>query len=782
MEQSVKYYRMTVYGLVQGVGFRPFILELCGKRGIRGNVRNEGSSAVIYLYTDEETAGALKRRLSCIKGNDREIFGARIDEVRLSEIPGEEFRKYADPEGDFCIEKSDEGSERIRFIPPDIGICSDCRKEMTDPANRRYRHPFISCVSCGPRFSIMKSVPYDRENTAMTEFGLCDECKKEYTSAGKRHHAQTIACNKCGPRLEAYTADADGRTIPAAAGEKALELVMRYIKEGKTAAVKNTGGYHFVFDAIRPGASEKLRSYKNRESKPFAVMFSDIGDIRDYCEVSEKEKEVLSSPERPIVLLKKNGKKKLADGICDDSPCIGAMLPADGIQVLMLEEKIPLVMTSANRRGQPQVYRDEEALSFLEEGACDIVLSNDREIINPLDDPIYRVIGLKDRETVQTLRRARGQVPAPIVTGKRAGKDTFAAGGDLKAVFAFARDDMVFPGGHFGDLEDAESQKSRVAAASRLQDMLGIKPESFVSDRHPGYHSSAELKEKNTVTVQHHHAHLLSVAAEHGLKGRFAGAAFDGTGYGDDGTVWGGEFLTFDTEDPDSCKRAGCLMPVRMLGGDSIAYDAEKAAMCFTYEAVSRGLLRKDEDPFSGEKYEAVAKALKNNVNVHLSSSAGRFFDACAAVLGICKTNSYEGECPVKLEAAAEMIGKDHEGSITGLKASIIKEEGRYLADTPALFADLIRMKDKGADTGVLAYDIHFAVSDIIIRILAGTGEEYGINRLLLGGGTFANELLVKMIIPALSEKGYEVYINEKVPPGDGGLALGQIYAACGRD
>ena len=626
----------------------------------------------------------------------------------------------------------------------------------------------------------MKAVPYDRENTTMAGFGLCDECKKEYTSSGKRRHAQTIACNKCGPVLAAYTADRDGRPVAAATGGEAAGLVMRYIKEGKTAAVKNTGGYHFVFDATRPGASEKLRSYKSRESKPFAVMFSDIGDIGDYCLMSETEKELLSSPERPIVLLRKNGKKKLAEGICDDSLCIGAMLPADGIQVLLLEEKIPLVMTSANRRGQPQVYRDEDALLFLSEGACDIVLTYDREIINPLDDPIYQVIDLKDRQIVRTLRRARGLVPAPVTIKKRVSHDTFAAGGDLKAVFAFARDEMVFPGGHFGDLTDECSQKSRAAAACRLRDMLKMEPECFVSDMHPGYHSSAEIKGKKPFSVQHHHAHLLSVAAEHGLEGRLAGAAFDGTGYGNDGTVWGGEFLVFDTKDTGSFKRTGCLMPVRLLGGDSIAYDAEKAAMCYVYEAVSRGLLSRDESPFAGEKYEIVENAVKNNVNVHLSSSAGRFFDACAAVLGISKTNTYEGECPVKLEMVAEMIENDHQGSVTELKASIIKDGSMYVADTVGLFAELIRMRDKGADCGALAYDIHFAVSDIIIRILTLAGEEYGTKRLLLGGGTFANGLLVKMLVPSLSEKGYEVYINEKVPPGDGGLMLGQVYAVCG--
>lgn len=782
MEQAARYYRLTVYGLVQGVGFRPFILELCRKRGIRGNVKNTGSSAVIYLYTDEETAGALKRRLSCIRGNDEGIPGARIDEVHLFEISVEEFEKNADPKRDFYIEKSSGGSERIRFIPPDIGICETCRREMTDPRNRRYRHPFISCVSCGPRFSIMKGVPYDRENTTMMGFELCDECRQEYISPGKRRHAQIVACNKCGPKPAAYIADSEGKAAAAAIGEEAIKLVVAYIKEGKTAAVKNTGGYHFVFDATREKASEKLRSYKQRENKPFAVMFSDTGDIGDYCQMSEKEKELLISPERPIVLLKKNGKKKLAAGICDDSLCIGAMLPSDGIQVLLMEEKTPLVMTSANRRGQPQVCRDEDALLFIEEGACDIVLANDREVVNPLDDSIYQVVSLGDREIIQTLRRARGLVPAPLFIAKKVRGDSFAAGGDMKAVFAFARDDRVFPGGHFGDLSDENSQKSRYDAARSLQDMLGIKPECFVSDAHPGYHSSEEVKEKSPLRILHHHAHLLSVAAEHGLEGKLAGAAFDGTGYGGDGTVWGGEFLIFDTRDTGSLKRAGCLMPVRMAGGDSIAYDAGKAAMCFVYEAISRGLLREDENPFEGERYGIVESAVKNDVNVHLSTSAGRFFDACAALLGVCMTNTYEGECPAKLEAKAEMTGTGSGGGTTGLKASIIKEGDMYVADTVALFADLIRLKKRGEDTGTLAFDIHFAIADIIIRILTMTGEENDIKRFLLGGGTFANRLLVRMIIPALSEKGFEVYINEKVPPGDGGLALGQIYAVCGED
>ncbi|MBO4374419.1 MAG: carbamoyltransferase HypF [Lachnospiraceae bacterium] len=780
MEQESSYYRLTVYGLVQGVGFRPFVLEFCRKLGIKGSVKNAGASAGIYVHTDKETAGALIRRLSCIKGNDPELCGARVDDVDVCEISKEDFEKEADPGKEFCIEKSGGGSERIRFIPPDMGICEDCRREMLDPSNRRYGHPFISCVSCGPRFSIMEDIPYDRENTSMKEFALCDECAAEYRSSGKRRHAQTVACNKCGPKLKAFIMGKDGKVIRAASGNEALKLTIDYIRDGRTAAVKNTGGYHFVFDALRQGASYRLREYKKRESKPFAVMFSEIGDIREYCHVSETEEKLLSSPERPIVLLKKNSKMKLAEGICDHSSRIGAMLPCDGIQILLLEDGIPLVMTSANRHGQPMESRDEEAVLFLKEGACDIVLANDRRIINPLDDAVCQVIETGYRQIVQVLRRARGQVPAPVTIGRKAEADIFAAGGDLKAVFSYARDDMAFPGGHFGDLMDTGSRKSRSLAAKTLERMLGLKPEVFAADRHPGYYSLQEIIQKDPLKVQHHYAHLLSVAAEHGLSGKFLGVSFDGTGYGDDGTVWGGEFLVLDPDDTGGYRRAGHFLDVRLLGGDSIAYDAEKAAMCYVYEAISRGLIEQEENPFRGEKCEAVFNAVSCGINIHRSSSAGRFFDACTALLGICKTNTYEGECPERLQAraeeAADRSGKPDD---TGMCAPIIKESNMYIADTVDLFAQLIRLCGPDSDEGMIALRIHSAVADIVIRCLDMIGKETGIKRVLLGGGVFANALLIQMIMPALHEKGYEVYMNEKVPPGDGGLALGQIYAAC---
>ncbi len=778
MASGETYHRLKVFGLVQGVGFRPFVLEYCKSRGIRGFVKNTGASACIYAYSDEKTTGALIRRLSCIRGNDREVFGARVDDIRIEEISREEFEKEAGKEGGFHIEKSGEGTERIRFIPPDIGICEDCLKELKDPFNRRFRHPFISCVSCGPRFSIMKDVPYDRENTSMKDFPLCEECAAEYVTTGKRRHAQTIACNKCGPKLEAFIMGEDGKPILAAVREDALKMTLKYIGEGRTAAVKNTGGYHFVFDATKEGAAGKLRRFKDRKTKPFAVMFSDIEDVRNYCRVSKREEELLKSSERPIVLVKKNNKKSLAKGVCDDSSSIGAMLPCDGIQALLLEDGVPLVMTSANRGGQPMAGDDEEALLLLKEGACDIVLANDRRIENPLDDSIYQVIETEGKIFVQTLRRARGLVPGPIAISEKVKEDAFAAGGDLKASFAYARDDQVFFGGHFGDLSDERARENRRKTVNVFERMLEMDVCLYAADNHPGYVSAGEIRDRGPESVQHHRAHLLSAAAEHGLSGKLIGASFDGTGYGDDGTVWGGEFLVLDPKIRNGYRRAGHLRTVRLLGGDSIAYDAEKSAMCFAFEALSAGLLSREDVCFDAEKYEIVKKALQNNINVHGSSSAGRFFDACAAILDICKTNTYEGECPVRLQAKAEEISDGSlTESFTGLKACVIKENDMYIADTVRLFSDVIKMKNRDKDAGMIAYDIHLAVADIIVRSMIMIGKETGADRVVLGGGTFANSLLVKMILPALEKKGFEVYMNEKVPPGDGGLALGQIKA-----
>ncbi len=779
MTGDVGYFRIRVYGLVQGVGFRPYIFELCSSMHLEGCVKNTGAMACIYVCGDEKKIGGLCSRLSCIKGNYIFLPGARIDIIEKEEITEEDFDRECDRKKRFYIAKSSEESDRIRFIPEDMGICQKCKKELSDPSDRRYRHPFISCVSCGPRFSIMEGLPYDRENTSMKDFPLCKSCSEEYQSKGRRRHAQTIACLDCGPWVQAYIRGKDGKTVKAACADEAVRLTEKYIREGKVAAVKNVGGYHFVFDALNAKAAEKVRIYKKRENKPFAVMFRDISSVEEYCLLSEKERQLLDSPARPIVLLQKKEGRQLAENICPKSSCIGAMLACDGIQVLLLQSGLPLVMTSANRGGEPIESSDERALMFLDEGAVDIVLLNDRRIINALDDSIYKVTDTGDRQLIQTIRRARGIVPGPITISKKLKEDSFAAGGDLKASFAYGRDDKVYLSGHFGDLEDERAVKKWREGRKSFEKLFDLKPVRSAADKHPAYISAKETGEDGTLYIQHHYAHILSVAAECHLSGKVLGAAFDGTGYGDDGTIWGGEFLYCDLEDPGKYRRLGHLIPVCFVGGDSIASDAEKAAMCFALEAERRDLLDALENPFAGsDKYKILSKALGSGINNHLSSSAGRLFDAASAIIGICRKNTYEGECPQLLQAEAEKEYKKNPKKRKGeLKVPVLKKDGVFVADTVCLMAELMKMKKSGLEEGAMALEFHFAIADMIREMFELISRQTNERKVALGGGTFANSLLVKMLFASLEKKGFEVYINEKVPSGDGGLALGQIFA-----
>ncbi|MBQ7430872.1 MAG: carbamoyltransferase HypF [Butyrivibrio sp.] len=811
MEKSLVVYELTIYGLVQGVGFRPFVAELAEQNEISGTVRNAGGIVHAVFAGKKADVEKAISILKSLDGHSELLPGARVDSIEISdnnEIDTDS-RQVIDA-GQFKIIDSTDKSDRIRFLPADIATCDRCAKELNDKNNRRYRHPFISCVSCGPRFSIMEKVPYDRDTVTMKDFELCPKCHKEYTEQGNiRRHAQTICCKECGPELVMYLnkdayerldidIDASGSTISENESniieidnrdnnDVLINVTATAIKKGLVVAIKNVGGYHFAFDAKNSEPAKRLRTFKNREKKPFAVMFSSIEEIKKYCEVSETEEKLLTGTARPIVLLRKkeisgyNADKNvdingLSMEVCGESHYIGAMLPCDPVQILLLKECGPLVMTSGNLGGEPIITDNERMLELMEKTIPEVVLANNRDIYNGLDDSIYQVTKTKTREVVQIIRRARGLVPEPVIIDKYFDEDIFAAGGDLKNAFALGRDNFVFLSGHYGDLEEYAAQTKRRDGIDHMVELLGIEPVEYACDKHPAYYSSKDIRDNEHIEIQHHYAHIMSVVAEYSINEPVLGIAIDGTGYGDDKTIWGGEFLLCHGID---YKRKGHLQTVTVAGGDQAARKADQLAMSYIYSAIKANVLPREDNPYKADsRMPIIEKAVDNKINTAGISSIGRLFDAVSAILGICTENTFEGECPSKLQAAAENYEKtpNTDNNTRKLFYHIENKDGVFIANTNRLIADIIRLKKCGFNAEKIAYEFHQAIADMCLAMCDRILRDTAVNKIAISGGSAYNALLLRLLLPKLEKAGYEVYINEKVPSGDGGLALGQAY------
>lgn len=690
--------KLTFHGIVQGIGFRPTAQRIAKDLGLKGQVKNSGGNVSLIISGKEQALDEFVRRLIAIfeiKNYEEEI----IDNLHFK---------------DFEIVHST-NDKQTPFLTPDLATCKDCEKELKDKNNRRFRHPFISCVNCGPRYTIMNTLPYDRENITMSHFELCEDCKKEYTSVpDRRCHAQTIACNACGPKTNISI-------------EKAVDI----LKSGKVLAIKDIGGYHLACDVYNTNAVNQIRTLKGRDTKPFAVMFSSIEQIRKYCRVNDKEKKLLLSPARPIVLLEKT--TDFDKCVCGESDYIGAFLPCNPIQIMILEKISPLVMTSANISGEPIIIDDNEIEKF----GID-VLSHNRKILTPLDDSVVCCVAGR----TQFIRRARGYVPLSIEMDRKAKADTLCLGGDLKAVFGFHRDNYVFLSQYFGDLDNKDVFDSYKANITRFAKLHGFEQSITVCDTHPNYYSSNIFD--NDIRIQHHKAHTASVIAEHRLKGNVLGFAFDGTGYGDDGAVWGSEVFLFRN---NKMERAEHLAYTKMLASDEVSKDARLALDCY----------------LGGNRL--VDSALKNNINTVLSSSMGRLFDAVCSLLDIKHRNTYEGECACALESAAKKADRAYK-----IKPSF----------NPIDILNQIKNAKDTAPAEELALGFHMMICDLIVATAEKYKKIYDINQIALSGGVFNNRIITTSTISALEQKGFSVYINEKVPCGDGGIALGQAYLAAG--
>lgn len=659
-------------------------MRLANELKICGEVKNSGGNVTIIAQGKKEALDNYIQRLDAM---------FNITQSQIEETESKNFSK-------FSIVHSTNDKD-IPFITPDLATCRDCEAELKDENNRRFAHPFISCVNCGPRYTIINSLPYDRERITMSKFELCSQCADEYTNANDRRcHAQTIACNSCGPTTNI--------TI-----EKAVDI----LKNKKILAIKDIGGYHLAC-VCETEPVMRLREIKGREKKPFAVMFKDMKQIKQYCKVNAKEEEALLSSARPIVLLEKQ--RPMPHGICDDSDYIGAFLPCNPIQIMILNQISPVVMTSANISGEPIIIDDNEIKKF----GIDI-LSHNREILTPLDDSVVQINGSR----FQTIRRARGYVPLAIDMGKNA-KDTLCLGGDLKSSFCIVHNGYAYPSQYFGDLEDVKCLEEYKRNIKRFCELHSFKPEKIVCDMHPMYHSSNIFPADKK--YQHHLAHAYSVVAENSLCqwGNVLHFVFDGTGYGDDGAIWGGEVF-YNT------KRVEHLEYVKMPAGDEIAKNADLALACY-----------------DGSN-ELINKAIEGNINIINSSSMGRLFDAVCASLDIKHRNCYEGECAAALEACAKRAKKAY-----------------YIEPTLNPRKIINAIKNAKAPKEEVALGFHYMLSQLILDI----SKKYDIDKVTLSGGCFVNRILLSKTQELLEANGIMVFTNRQVSCGDNGICLGQAY------
>lgn len=753
--------RIAVRGAVQGVGFRPFVYRLASELRLAGWVRNSPPGVFIEAEGEKSLLDLFVVRLE----REKPVH-ARIQSLEFS---------YLDPLGfaGFEIRASSGEGDAAALVLPDIATCAECLREILDPGERRYRYPFTNCTHCGPRFSIIESLPYDRGNTSMKAFALCERCRREYEDpADRRFHAQPIACPACGPQLELW--DAAGRAV--ARRDEALLETAAAIRAGKIAAVKGLGGFHLIADARNDDAVVRLRARKRREEKPLALMFPDIAAVRRACEVSELEERLLRAPEAPIVLLERREVADIdpvAPSVAPGNPCLGVMLPYTPLHHLLMRELgFPVVATSGNLSDEPICIDEHEALERLR-SVADLYLVHDRPIVRHVDDSVVRVV--LGRELM--LRRARGYAPLPWNLGK-ALPAILAVGGHLKNAVAWTHGGNVFLSQHIGDLESGEAFAAFRRVIDDLVRLHDVRPAHVAVDMHPDYISAKYARSLGLplLAVQHHHAHVAACAAENELSGRVLGVSWDGTGYGPDGTIWGGEFLLADE---NSFRRIAHWRCFRLPGGESAVKEPRRAAVGLLYEMLGE---RAFEAPLPAPLAACTAaermlfrRMLAGAVHSPLTSSAGRLFDAVASLAGIRQTNAYEGQAAMELEfavprdAPADRYPFRIAGPGPGGEAA-----GAWVLDWEPMMRDILHDLQRETSPGIVAARFHNTLAAAIVEVARRAGEE----RVVLSGGCFQNSYLTRRAVECLEAAGFRPYRHQRIPPNDGGIALGQACVA----
>jgi hydrogenase maturation protein HypF len=747
--------RIEVEGTVQGVGFRPWVFRLAVELGLSGRVRNDPRGATIEAFGPPGILDVFLRRLRA-----EAPPAAVLREAREERIPAERLPGFA------IVPSDDEGARRVS-IPPDLATCPECLREVGDPADRRHGYPFTNCTQCGPRYTIARDVPYDRPATTMAGFAMCPDCRREYDDpADRRFHAQPIACPRCGPRVRLLGPSGE----PARLGSDAIAGAALALREGRIVAVKGLGGYHLACNATSPAAVRRLRERKRRDEKPFAVMVLSLDDARALAAVDPAEERLLASVERPVVLVRRRAGSGLAPEVAPGNPLVGLLLAYTPLHHLLLEAAgRPLVMTSGNLSEEPMVAGDGEALARLA-GIADLYLAHDREIENRCDDSVARVIA--GRPTV--FRRSRGYVPRAVTLRRPVRRPVLACGAHLKNTFCLAAGGEAWLGPHVGDLDNLEATRAFEEQVERLQRFLGIRPEVIAHDLHPDYASTRYAlarPEPVKVAVQHHHAHVASAAGEHGLEGPVLGLAWDGTGYGTDGTAWGGELLLVDG---GSFERLSTLRPLRLAGSDEAIRQVWRLALAALDDAYD-GAAPLDRlrlfESVPARDLAVVRQMAARGLRSPLAHGAGRYFDALGA-LGLERPRStYEGQVALEWNLAAD------EAETGSYPFGLAEEGGVVQADLRPLVRGAVEDLLTGVAPGQVSARFHEAMADVAAALVRRAVGERGRLPLVLTGGCFQNARLAEGVLRRL-EGELDVRLHGEVPPGDGGIALGQALVA----
>lgn len=742
-----------ITGIVQGIGFRPFIYNLAQHHSIRGWVLNSGKGVFIDAESED---GNLDRFIQEIPKLAPPL--ARIESLEVN---------YLEPKGytTFEIRRSEEGQEKFSLISPDVATCDPCLSELFSPQDFRYHYPFINCTHCGPRFTIIKDIPYDRHQTTMAPFTMCPACKKEYEDpSDRRFHAQPNACPSCGPSLRLE--DREGKEVSGDPIGQALKL----LEGGFILAVKGLGGFHLACDAKNEKAVSALRARKFREDKPFAVMCRDLEEVRRHCEVNREEERLLRGVERPIVLLKRKENASIAPSVAPYQNTFGVMLPYSPLHHLLLNGFLKtLVMTSGNVSDEPIAYKNEEAIDRLNPLA-DYFLFHNREIYIRCDDSVTRVFDGKP----YVIRRSRGYVPYPIKLPFPVER-ILACGGELKNTFCLTRGRYAFLSHHIGDLENLETLTSFEEGIEHFKRLFSIEPKAVAYDLHPDYLSTKyalSLSDLPKVGVQHHHAHIVSCMVENGIEEEVIGVAFDGTGYGTDETIWGGEFLKVNYREFD---RIAHLKKVPMPGGTMAIKDPWRMAMVYLMDAFGNGvkalkidLIKRIDFP----KWDILKKAIERRINTPWTSSMGRLFDAVSSLLSIRDEVHYEGQAAIELEMVADSDVEER------YLFHVHQEERPMAIDLSETIRGIVRDLGESVPASIISGKFHRTLAYLTTGICKMIREREGLNRVVLSGGVFQNMLLLSRVTDELKESGFEVHVHHLVPTNDGGISLGQAVVA----
>ncbi len=785
--------RVHITGIVQGVGFRPFVYNLATRMKLKGWVRNTSAGVDIETDGERDILDAFVKAL-----RDEAPTLSHIDELTASFGPANGFRLFE-------IVHSESIDSAFQPISPDVAICDDCLRELFDPSDRRYRYPFINCTNCGPRFTIIKDIPYDRPKTTMAPFAMCPDCEREYTDpTNRRFHAQPVACPVCGPKVWLETTDHRPKTVegrppstvhhPRSYGDDAIQETRRLLAEGKIVAIKGLGGFHLACDAINAKSVSELRQLKLRVDKPFALMMPNLETVEQHCFVNNAERELLESTARPIVLLKRKPESNIAKEVAPGQDFIGVMLPYTPLHYLLLDrgpltvdgsavQHLPstvLVMTSGNLSEEPIATDNDEARQRLS-SLADAFLMHDRDIHIRCDDSVVRTFERSNVERLQhtnvyPIRRSRGYAPFPVKLPWDV-PPLLATGSELKNTFCITNKNYAFLSHHIGDMENYETLKSFEQGVEHFERLFRVKPEAIACDMHPNYLATryalerAEHDNLPTFNIQHHHAHIAACMAEHGFDGSqpVIGLSFDGTGYGEDGAIWGGEFLIADYK---SYQRPFHLGYFPLPGGDASIKKPARTALALLW---SLGLEWNEHlasvIQFNKEERDLLHAQLEKKINTPMTSSMGRLFDAAAALSGIRQTVNYEGQAAIEFEA---LIDPDEAESYS---FALSQNEVQVRSGIEALIKDVVA----GVPTSKISARFHNGLVDAIRMTVNKMSQETGIREVALSGGVWQNLTLIGRTLSLLRADGFTVYIHRQVPTNDGGLSLGQAVIAANR-